>query len=268
MKKRLSIVGLGWYGMVLAKYLKDEYTVFGTKRSVPIEESEIKILPLSFNPEPVGAPLSEVLDAELLVVNIPPAARSENAEENYRKMMDALIDAIAISPIQRAVFISSTGVFGENEGSVDEETVPLPSTAGGQILFEAEQRFFSISSCETYVIRPAGLVGEDRHPIKYLAGRTGVSGRLHPVNLVHRKDLIRMTAALLSAPKPKSRIFHACAGEHPTKEKYYTKMAERQGLAVPKFDLHDDSGGKKVEGTRSKEILKISFDFDDPFAMI
>lgn len=268
MKKRLSIVGLGWYGMELAKTLKDRYDVFGTKRNLPEHNSNLRILPLEFTPAPHGAPLSEVLEADYLVLNIPPGARSENAVENYRKMMDALIDAIALSPIRRAIFISSTGVFGQNEGNVNEETVPVPSTAGGRILFEAEQRFLSLSSCETFIIRPAGLVGEDRHPVKYMAGREGISGRLNPVNLVHRKDLIQMTEALLNASEPKGRVFHASAKEHPSKEDYYTRMAELKGMSIPKFDEGDNSKGKVVSAEKSKEMLAVKFEFDDPFKII
>ncbi|HKK38616.1 MAG TPA: hypothetical protein VJ949_04325 [Cryomorphaceae bacterium] len=268
MKERLSIVGLGWFGMELAKALSDTYTVFGTKRSVPIEESQIKILPLSFNPEPIGAPLSEVLDAELLVINIPPNARQKNAEDDYRKMMNVLVDAIALSPVKRAIFVSSTGVFGDHEGRVDEETIPIPTTTGGRILFEAEQKFLSISSCETYILRPSGLVGGDRHPVKYLAGRKGVGGRLHPINLVHREDLIAMTAGLLRTNEPKGRVFHAAAKVHPSKEEYYTAMAQKLGLEIPSFDQEDDSKGKEVDAEESKKILNVKFHYDDPFTMI
>lgn len=268
MKERLSIVGLGWFGMELAKALGETYDVFGTKRSVPNEESEIKIMPLSFDPEPVGTPLSEVLDAELLVINIPPNSRRENAEENYRKMMDVVTDAIALSSVQRAVFVSSTGVFGEQKGRVDETTIPIPSTTGGRILFDAEQKFLAISSCETFILRPSGLVGGDRHPAKYLAGRKGLSGRLHSVNLVHREDLIAVTAGLLRKNDLKRRVFHAAAKEHPSKEEYYTAMAHKLGLEKPSFDQADDSRGKQVDAEESKKILNVKFHYDDPFTMI
>jgi nucleoside-diphosphate-sugar epimerase len=268
MKKRLSIVGLGWFGMELAKALSEAYSVFGTKRSVLVEDSEIRILPLSFNPEPVGAPLSEVFDAEMLVLNIPPNSRQENAEDDYRKMMDTILDAIALSPIERAVFVSSTGVFGDHEGRVDEATIPIPTTTGGRILFEAEQKFLSISSCETFVLRPSGLVGGTRHPVKYLAGRKGVGGRLNPINLVHREDLIAMTAGLLRTTELKGRVFHAAAKVHPLKEEYYTTMAQKFGLETPSFDQEDDSKGKEVDAEESKKNLKVKFHYDDPFTMI
>jgi nucleoside-diphosphate-sugar epimerase len=268
MKKRLSIVGLGWFGMQLARALSEDYTVFGTKRSVPSQETAIKTLPLSFNPEPAGAPLSEVFNAELLVLNIPPNSRSQNAESDYRKIMDVILDAIALSPIERAIFVSSTGVFGENEGRVDEETLPLPSTTGGRILFEAEQRFLSVSSCETCILRPAGLVGGDRHPAKFLAGRTGVSGRKNPINLVHRDDLIAMTSAILDSEVLPGRVFHAAAAGHPSKEDYYQTMAAKMNLEIPSFDNNDETEGKEVDAEWSKEQLGVKFKYDDPFTMI
>jgi nucleoside-diphosphate-sugar epimerase len=268
MKKRLSIVGLGWFGMELAKALSEDYTVFGTKRSVPSRETTIKTLPLSFNPEPSGTSLAEIFDAELLIVNIPPNSRSQNAESDYRKIMDAILEAIALSPVERAVFVSSTGVFGENEGRVDEESIPIPSSTGGRILFEAEQRFLSASFCETCILRPAGLVGGQRHPAKFLAGREGVSGRKNPVNLVHRHDLIAMTSAILAADVLPGRVFHAAAAYHPSKEEYYQTMAAKMNLEIPSFDLDDDSIGKEIDAERSKGELKVKFKYDDPFTMI
>jgi nucleoside-diphosphate-sugar epimerase len=268
MKKRLSIVGLGWYGMELAKALSEEFNIFGTKRSVPFLNSEVKILPLIFNPEPSGSPLSEVFNAELLVLNIPPNSRHENAETDYRKMMDTVLSAIQESPIERAIFVSSTGVFGDNEGRIDEKTLPIPSSKGGRILLEAEERFLSISSCETFILRPAGLVGGERHPAKFLAGRKGISGRMNSVNLVQRDDLISMTSAILKALESEGRVFHACAEGHPSKEEYYVAMARKMGLDPPSFDLQDNSKGKEVSAEWSKEKLDVKFKYDDPFTMI
>lgn len=267
MKKRLSIVGLGWFGMELASVLKDDYHVFGTKRKVPTEPCQVEVMPLHFDPEPEGAPLSKVFDAELLVLNIPPNARSENAEHNYRRMMDSVIAALERSPIKRAIFISSTGVFGKNEGKVDEYTLPIPTTTSGRILIEAEQRFLSVSSSETFVLRPAGLVGGDRHPAKFLAGREGISGRLNPVNLVHRNDLIAITASLLEADKLSGRVFHAASSGHPSKEEYYSVVTRKLGLAVPSFDQSDHSLGKEVDAERSKVETGVKFMFEDPFSM-
>jgi nucleoside-diphosphate-sugar epimerase len=268
MKKRLSIVGLGWFGMELAKALSQEYSVFGTKRSASFHESEVEVLPLCFNPEPSGTSLSDVFNAELLVLNIPPNSRKDSAESDYRKMMGTVLSAIQESPIERAIFVSSTGVFGDNEGRIDEETLPIPSTKGGRILLEAEERFLSISSCETVILRPAGLVGGERHPAKFLAGRKGISGRMNSVNLVQRDDLISMTSAILKAFELEGRVFHACAEGHPSKAEYYVAMARKMGLDLPSFDLQDNSKGKEVSAEWSKEKLDVKFKYDDPFTMI
>jgi nucleoside-diphosphate-sugar epimerase len=116
------------------------------------------------------------------------------------------------------------------------------------------------------VLRPAGLVGGDRHPAKFLAGRKGVGGRLYPVNLVHRTDLIAITSALLET-SCEEKVFHAVAGSHPEKEAYYRTMAEKMGLEKPEFDPSDDSRGKLVRGERTKEWLEVKFRYDDPFSM-
>lgn len=264
--KKLTIIGLGWFGLELAKALKDEYAIKGTKREPSSSGESFDIYPLNFNPEPEGTPLEVLLDCDCLVFNVPPGARCQNAESNYRIMMDHLLQALESSPVNRVIFVSSTGVFG-GEGEYDEKSEPVPETKGGNILKEAEYRILSLDRIKGCVLRPAGLVGGDRHPAKFLAGRKEVGGRLHPVNLVHRDDLIAVTSALLETSSDE-KVFHAVAGSHPEKEAYYRTMAEKMGLEKPEFDSSDDSRGKLVQGELTKEWLKVKFRYDDPFSMI
>ena len=264
--KKLTIIGLGWFGSELAKTLKDKYFIKGTKREPSSRGESLEIYPLNFNPKPEGTSLNVILDCDYLVFNIPPGARNANAELNYRVMMDHLLQALESSSVKRLIFVSSTGVFG-GDGEYDEKSEPVPDTKGGRILKEAEDRILSLNRIKACVLRPAGLVGGDRHPAKFLAGRKGVGGRLHPVNLVHRTDLIAITSALLETSS-EEKVFHAVAGSHPEKEAYYRTMAEKMGLEKPEFDPSDDSRGKLVRGERTKEWLEVKFRYDDPYFMV
>jgi nucleoside-diphosphate-sugar epimerase len=113
------------------------------------------------------------------------------------------------------------------------------------------------------IIRPGGLVGQDRHPVKFMAGRKELSGQNHPVNLVHRDDLIALTHYLINKPT-KFRTYHAVAKEHPTRKEFYTTMARKHGKEVPTFDPDDHSTGKKILRTRPRGF---EFKFEDPAQM-
>jgi nucleoside-diphosphate-sugar epimerase len=267
MKKKVSIVGLGWFGMDLAYALHPSIEVIGTKRKLPNENYPFKIFELDFERNSTLQSLSEAMNADCMVLNIPPNARAENATENYRFIIDSVEEAIENSQLKKLVFVSSTGVFGANEGEVDEFTTPRPNTIGGKILREAEERVLNLHNAEGLVLRPAGLVGEDRHPVKYLAGRKDLSGRFHPVNLVHRVDLIAMTEALILKTNFESRVFHACCSQNPPKQDFYRLEAEKRSLELPEFDQNDLSIGKKVSAAWSKKSLSLSFTFENPHEM-
>ena len=55
--------------------------------------------------------------------------------------------------------------------TIFEETIPMPNNDRGKQLFEAENRLHYNTHFKTTVLRFGGLIGEDRHPIKFLAGK-------------------------------------------------------------------------------------------------
>jgi len=250
--------------MKLAYSLRSKYEIVGTKRTLPKEELPFTVCKLDFRDEATYGNLNHVVKVDQLVVNIPPNARAESAQENYRNMLDLILTH---AEVKKLIFVSSTGVFGKNEGVVDEFSKPIPDTMAGKILLEAEERILSQTSFIPIVLRPSGLMGGVRHPVKYLAGRTNIAGRFHPVNLVHREDLVFMTNSLLKKSSFSGRIFHACAAQHPSKKQFYAQEAIKMGLKPPNFDEEDNSLGKEVSARWSKENLNLSFTYEDPYSM-
>jgi nucleoside-diphosphate-sugar epimerase len=251
--------------MEMAKSLGNIYRVRGTKREMIGDETGMEILPLNFTPRPEGSDLREILQTDLLFFNVPPP-RSKG-EKGYLEMLDHLLAVLPDTPVTGLIFVSSTGVFGQTGGEVDELTEPEVTTERSLLLKNAEDRILQFDGCKTAVLRAAGLVGGDRNPGRFLAGKENMSGRLHPVNLVHRTDVIRLAAAIFES-KWDHRIYHAVADLHPTREAFYRSAAERLGLPVPEFDPTDESSGKTVDGRLSKEWLNVRFEYDDPFEMI
>ncbi|MDO1499384.1 hypothetical protein Q2T40_03905 [Winogradskyella maritima] len=83
--------------------------------------------------------------------------------------MQLVYRALLISSVEKIVFVSSTSVYGEIHGEVDEDTPPNPSTESGKQLTEAEKIFKDVKNFETTIIRFGGLIGPDRHPVTMLS---------------------------------------------------------------------------------------------------
>jgi len=261
---RISIIGLGWFGNSLAEILKGNHIVCGTKSTHEGAKSRdansVPAYYLNLNERVDYAKLVPVFDVDCVVVNIPPSAAKSLG---YSDLMKKILDGIKRYKVKHLIFISSTSVFGDHQLKVDEDTIPEPTRGNGEVLFRAENFLAAYFAGRLSIVRPGGLVGGDRHPAKYLAGRKNISGRDHHVNLVHRNDLIALTQFLIENESERS-CFHAVASHHPTKKEYYTVAAGKMGLAKPQFDESDRSEGKLILGEKT-QAETIEFEFNDPF---
>lgn len=267
---KIAIIGLGWYGTELAKTLSPKHRIFGTKSTVEgagqYANYPFKTYFLDLNQEPNYHRLQPLFEVDAVVVNIPPPRNVDDGEAVYLAQMQKIARGITkYNAFQKLIFISSTGVFGESQTEVNEDTPPEPSREAGEILVAAESFFIEKFSNRTVIIRPGGLVGKDRHPAKHLAGKTNIAGRNEPVNLVYLDDLVELTRIVLES-EMRRRIFHAVSSDHPTREKYYRYAAEKAGLPMPEFDQADKSQGKMILGEQTEKACKIHF--RSPFEMI
>lgn len=261
---KISIIGLGWFGNSLAEKLKAKHTVCGTKSSREgIEDRNSDAVPayyLDLNQRLDCAKLAPIFDVDCVLVNIPPSAAKT---VGYIDMMKKLLGGIARYRANHLIFISSTGVFGDHQHIVDEDTIPEPTRGNGEVLFRAEKYLAAHFAGRLTIIRPGGLVGGDRHPVKFLAGRKNVSQKDAPVNLVHRDDLIALTQFIIEHETELS-CFHAVAAEHPSKKEYYTAVAAKIGWDEPQFDESDTKKGKLILGDKTQSKT-IEFAYNNPF---
>ncbi|WP_299187121.1 SDR family oxidoreductase [uncultured Psychrobacter sp.] len=110
--------------------------------------------------------------------------------------------------LTRVVFISSTGVYGQDNGEwIDEDTVPtLPEREASQIILQAEKVLQQGFGDRAIVIRPSGIYGRER----LMRLRKARESQKEPVAATHWSnrimdcDLINIIAKVLSiaAPKP------------------------------------------------------------------
>ncbi|XTZ39843.1 SDR family oxidoreductase [Salmonella enterica] len=270
--KKVAIVGLGWLGMPLAISLTARgWQVTGSKTTQDGVEAArmcgIEGYMLNLQPELVcdTDDLDALMSVDALVITLP-ARRSGPDEEFYLQAMQEIVDSALAYHIPRIIFTSSTSVYGDVAGVVKENTPRQPVTASGRVLKELEDWLHNLPGTSVDILRLAGLVGPGRHPGRFFAGKSAPNGQ-HGVNLVHLDDVISAITLLLQSPKG-GHIYNLCAPEHPSRDTFYSVMAQQLGLEPPRFSVSPgQQAGKVVDGSRITYELGFEYLYPNPLQM-
>ena len=261
--KNISILGCGWLGLPLAKALiATHFSVKGSTTSfdklATLEENKIQPFLLSLNENEIIGNIDDFLEAsEVLIIDVPPKLRG-NCSENFVAKIKTLIPFIEKSSVTKVLFVSSTSVYADDNLIVTEQTIPKPQTEGGKQLLEAEKLLQNNKKFQTTILRFGGLIGEDRHPIKFIAGRENLENPDAAINLIHQKDCIGIILKIIET-NSWNEIFNAVAPFHPTRETYYTQKAIESNLVLPKFNTEKPSIGKVISSEKIIEVLDYTF---------
>ena len=272
---QISILGCGWLGLPLAKSLiaKKRYYVNGSTTS----ENKLQILKdaginpflIALESESISESINPFLaESEILIIDIPPKLRGTNSDssDSQRKIfvekIQTLIPFIEKSTVKKVLFISSTSVYGDEDDLVTEETIPNPETESGKQLLLAEEILQKNENFETTILRFGGLIGEDRHPVKFLAGKENLENPDAPVNLIHQNDCISIIEEIINQSKW-NEVLNAVAPFHPTREEYYTQKAKEQGLVLPKFSSEKSNIKKNISSKKIESSLNYQFRLDN-----
>jgi nucleoside-diphosphate-sugar epimerase len=278
---QISILGCGWLGLPLAKKLIEEgYSVNGSTTS---ENKLSTFRDLGINPflvilsevegalesESVSESINSFLDkSNVLIIDIPPKLRGSAAifptplEMTFVKKIENLIPFIEKSTVKKVLFVSSTSVYGDENGMITEETEPNPDTESGKQLLLAEALLQNNRNFETTILRFGGLIGEDRQPVKFLAGKENLKNADAPVNLIHQNDCIGVIQEIINQSKW-NEVFNAVAPFHPTRSAYYTQKAIDLNLALPKFSSEKSNIKKTVSSEKTERVLNYKFKPED-----
>ncbi|WP_316634891.1 SDR family NAD(P)-dependent oxidoreductase [uncultured Flavobacterium sp.] len=271
---KISILGCGWLGLPLAKKLIEKgNSVNGSTTS----ENKLSILKDSgINPflvilsEVEGALESESVSesinsfltkSEILIIDIPPKLKGNNDDSSRKLFVEKiknLIPFIEKSTVKKVLFVSSTAVYGNENGIIAEETIPNPETESGKQLLLAEALLQKNQNFETTILRFGGLIGEDRHPIKHLAGKENLENPDAPINLIHQNDCISIIEEIIKQSKW-NEVFNAVVPFHPSREEYYTQQAKEQNLILPKFSSEKSNIKKVISSEKIESLLNYKF---------
>lgn len=171
--------------------------------------------------------------------------------DGLRAVLDHLPDATG-----RIVYISSTGVYGQTDGSwVDEQSPTVPDYEGGRACLAAEALLREHPlGARSVVLRLAGIYGPGRVPrdrdvregLPLAAAADGW------VNLIHVDDAARVVVAAAERATLPSRLVVA-DGCPVRRRDFYAYWARLAGLPAPRFVDSPDLPASESTGTQRIE---------------
>ncbi|MFA9189393.1 NAD(P)H-binding protein [Flavobacterium magnesitis] len=267
---QISILGCGWLGLPLAKaLLKDGFSVKGSTTSVEkltnLESIGIQSFVLDLETNAAPDAMSDFLDgSQTLIIAIPPKLRGKNkdysdaANNSFVKKIENILPFIQKSTVENVLFISSTAVYGEANTVVDEKTIAVPVTESGKQLLEIENLLLANTDFKTTILRFGGLIGEDRNPARFLAGKENVPNPEAPINLIHLEDCIGVIQKII-ATNCWDTTLNAVTPFHPNRKEYYTQKTIAENLVPPTFNHEILSIGKTISSDYLIQKLNYTF---------
>lgn len=183
-----------------------------------------------------------------------PDRRDETA---YRAIfldgLQQVVTALDATALQRALFISSSAVYGEHHGEwVDESTPAQPPGFNGAMLLEAE-RWLAAQPFPSTVLRLAGLYGPRRLQLieRLLAGQARVPrSTTHWANRMHIDDAAAAVAHLLQLANPLPLYLGVDDTPLPL-DVLYDALAQQIGVdAMPEGAAPSGIGSKRLSNAR------------------
>lgn len=258
--KRVLILGCGWIGFPLAQSLIAlGYEVYGTTTSSEklylFQENGIKPICIQ-----VGTEEPEILNElrqiapDTLIISYPLGSRRMKGDE-YKVHTRWIQENLNFSSLEQVVLTSSTSVYPDGFGQVDETCAERPDGAGLiQLNYEDELR--TIFGDKLVILRLAGLIGPNRHPGRFLAGKINVPNPDAPVNLVHLDDVVLVIKQVVQRCIVEE-VFNVCADEHPSRLEFYSNQTTSIGLVPPVFLEAQTTASKVINNTKLKNMLGV-----------
>lgn len=229
----VSIVGCGYTGRRLAERLRNSGARVRGFATSAASLRQIAALGVDALPLDLDAAMSPIdVTGHLVYYSVPPA-RSDGDARLVR-----FLENLGGTP-QRLVYLSTTGVYGDQGGAmVNEDTPPAPRTerAIRRMAAETALREWADSREVSWcVLRIAGIYGPGRLPVDRLRrGAPAVAQQeATPSNRIHVTDLVTACAAAGVAAAADRRIYNVTDGSDHTLTDYLQRVARLARLPSP-----------------------------------
>ncbi len=174
---------------------------------------------------------------------------------------------------RRIIYISSTGVYAQNDGSwIDEQSPCEPTREGGRVCLEAEQVLSQHPHGQrAIVLRLAGIYGPGRIPrsADLLAGNPVTASPDGYLNLIHVDDAARIILAIEQQAVPPT-TYLVSDGQPVLRREYYQALAQLLNAPEPIFAPSESSDFSARRGNTDKRASnaklrgEVQFEFAYP----
>lgn len=219
---------------------------------------------------PVNLPAAETV---LFAVGFDRSRGDQSVEDVFVGGLRNALGLLSPAHVQRFIYISSTGVYGQSDGDwVDEQTPCHPTRPGGRACLDAEALLRASPLADRAIIlRMAGLYGPDRVPrsreLKQGLPISAAEGGY--LNLIHVDDAAQVVVASEQLNPPELLV--VSDGVPVPRRDYYAQVAELVGGPAPRFLPPDPQqpaaqrarGDKRIRPRRLQEKLALRLQFPD-----
>lgn len=257
---RVLIVGCGYAGLPLGMELAAEgHEVVGVRRTPPEISGAFQIIGADITNPTHLARLPGPFD---WVINTVSAGQS--TVENYRDVYfigtQNLVAWLKTAGIKKYVYTSSTGVYGQIDGSaVKEDALVEPPSETGVVLRDTEKLLLNARQEHGFpaiILRVAGIYGPDRGYWfrQFLAGQARLEGKGDRIlNMIHRDDLVGTIKAVLRSGRP-GEIYNTVDDEPVAQIHFFRWLSETLGRDMPAADFELAKSERK-RGWSNKKVL-------------
>ena len=203
-------------------------------------------------------------DTDVVVIALTADGRTEaDYRATYYGCTANLLDALARDGVvpRRIVFVSSTAVYGNDDGDwIEESMSPSPSTATGAVLRETEE-LLAERAPQAVLLRLSGIYGPGRTRLidQVRNGKVRAGGALHWTNRIHRDDAAAAIVHIagLDAAAP---VYLGTDHEPALLSDVQRFLASEMGVSLPPAGEAD--GVQRATGKRCSNALLTASGFE------
>lgn len=260
---RVLIIGCGYIGLPLgAELVRQGHEVIGLGRSAEgradLKEAGIQAINADLT-QPES--LRRVEGPFDWVVNC--VSSSHGGIEDYRRVYlegtRHLIDWLSATPPKKFIYTSSTGVYGQDNGSVvKEEHSTEPASETGKVLVATEQLLLAAARERKFsaaILRIAGIYGPGRIHLlhQFIANESRIEGKgERHLNMIHRDDVVGAIIAALKNAKP-GEVYNVVDDEPVAQVHFLRWLSETLGKWMPPAATPEELA-KKKRGVTNKKV--------------
>ncbi len=203
--------------------------------------------------------LSQIKPVDVVYVLLAPSRNStlssiEAYQQTYVDSVQPIVHALKPHPVKRIVVVSSTRIYGENNGEIINDDSPtIPSDEQGKLLLKMEQLWQQAYPEQCVIVRPTGIYGTSTARMVKLAETTKTYPNIHWSNRIHIDDLASFLAYLLHVERPEKS--YICTNNKPQPLHEMILKIQRE-LDLPELVLKSErESGKRIFARTSMIFL-------------